>query len=1301
MRARRLGSSGSTWVPLGPAPLASDASGIGQQDYGWVSGRATSVAIDPADPTASTVYLGGAYGGVWKSSNATADPASVVWSPLTDDQATLAIGAIAIQPQLSNPNPANSLILAGTGEANSSSDSYYGLGILRSIDAGNTWKLISADSTGTRSFDGMAFSKIAFSTANPNLAVAATASASEGILEGLADPLTANLGLYYSQDDGNSWTFANVQDGNTTTAPGSASSVIYDGTAGLFFAALRYHGFYSSSDGINWARLGTQPGAGLTVSNCPAQSSSQSCPIYRGEIAVVPGRNETYVWYVDVNDNDQGIWETTNAGATWTRINEFGILSCGDDAGCGTDDGAYNLELAAVPDGDATDLYAGAINLYKCQITSAVPDCSDTGANTFLNLTHAYGCSSIAKVHPAQHSVSFLLLNNSTQDVMYFANDGGLYRALDGYTGLTTGSCGGTNQFDSLNQTLGSLTQFVSFSEPQADGNTFVGGAQGNGSPATQSALTSTRWWNVNAGDGGYTQIDPANPDDWFVSSPPDAASGVNIFRCESGINCHTEDFQNDQVVSGTNLGGDTGPFYPPFILDPQNSSELIVGTCRLWRGSSDGSGFASLTNNFENGGAGICTGSETNLVRSIAAGGPMDNNGFSNVIYAGTDGFGPLIPTVPPGGHVWVSTNVAGGSTTWNDQTGEINPNNFPISSIAIDNSDATGQTAYVTIMGFHVSHVWKTTNAGASWTDFSGSLPDAPADAVLVDSSTNPSMIYVGADVGVFSTPSVAANWTEVGPAPNSGLSGYLPNAAVTALAMFNDGTDKWLRASTYGRGIWQFPLITSPDFAISISNTPLTVLVGSQGTFDGSVFALDGYSYPVNLRCQPGTTSPPSTCTVDPATVTPSGSGTPFTITTAASTGTYAFQLQGIGTDSQAITHEAPVTLNVVVPDYSIVITNSPLSAYENTTTEFNGTLTSANGYNSPVNLSCGAGAPPTCSVAPAQVTPTTNGAAFTVTVGSNQCGQYNFNIIGTDPRSVPHSYPVQFTSNSLAQPDYTLEITNPSLTAAMNTSAKFNATLTSTTCYASLVNLSCGSGAPPTCTASPSSVQPSINGAPFTVTVSSNQAQDYSFSIVGQGADASHIQHSLPVSFDSTASAGFTLSLTNNSGQESIASGETAVYQLELSSSTGTFPSVVSLTYAGCPPMSTCSLSQTSVAAGAKGTINLTYTIHTASATIAKAVRWNGHSLYVIWIWLPGLILAGHCKKNRKRAVLLLLLATALLMLSFLSSCGGLQGNSPATTNPGTPAGTYNMTVTASMYSAPGAPAKTADLVLNVN
>jgi len=98
-------SAAAGWKSLGPAPLASDATGFGGQDYNWVSGRATAVAMDPADSTGNTVYVGGAYGGVWKSINdgpLSPNPSSVSWSPLTDTQATLAVGSIAIQPGNSN-----------------------------------------------------------------------------------------------------------------------------------------------------------------------------------------------------------------------------------------------------------------------------------------------------------------------------------------------------------------------------------------------------------------------------------------------------------------------------------------------------------------------------------------------------------------------------------------------------------------------------------------------------------------------------------------------------------------------------------------------------------------------------------------------------------------------------------------------------------------------------------------------------------------------------------------------------------------------------------------------------------------------------------------------------------------------------------------------------------------------------------------------------------------------------------------------------------------------------------------------
>ncbi|HXM61014.1 MAG TPA: hypothetical protein VN950_09145 [Terriglobales bacterium] len=1428
--AQKLGRDASpaalVWSSLGPAPLASDASGVGEYNYGWVSGRATAVAIDPADPTGSTVYIGGAYGGVWRSTNATQpvtqDSSSVTWTALTDNQATLAVGAIAVQPGNNNPN--NSVILVGTGETNSSADSYYGLGILRSPDAGTTWTLITEDRTQTRSFAGMGFSKIAFSSNAPNIAVAATAGASEGIIEGLANPLIANLGLYYSSDSGVSWTFANVSDSGTTTAPGSATSVVYNATAGLFFAALRNHGFYSSPDSINWTRLANQPGGGLTAAACPPNPSSSSCPIYRGEAAVVPGRNEMYVWYVDANDFDQGIWESTNGGSSWTQIDDTGIINCGDQLGCGTEQGSYNLELAAVPNGNSgvTDLYAGTINLYKCEIISTSPTCGGTGSNTFLNLTHAYGCSSIAMVHPAQHAVSFLV-NNSTEDVMYFANDGGIYRALNGYN-LLTGTCGGTNPFDSLNMTLGSMTQFISFSQSPTDASTILGGTQGNGSPGTQS--TGSSWQNVNFGDGGYTQISPANELLWFVSNPPDATSGVNIFSCASGINCHTQDFQNTPVVTSATVGGDTGPYYPPYILDPQNAGELMVGTCRMWRGSSAGGAFTVLSHSFETGGDGICTGAEINLVRSLASGVLDTNTGFSKVIYAGTDGDGPLIPTIPPGGHVWVSTNVAAGPSTWIDQTGSINPNNFPISGIAMDSSDRQGLTAYVSIMGFSsasfpTSHVWQTTNGGFSWTDFTANLPDAPANAVLVDPGSVPThgTVYVGTDVGIFSSSTAAPNWTEVGPAPNSGQAGYLPNVAVTALRMFIDTAgNKWLRASTYGRGVWQFLLTTIPDFSLSVSNTPLTVFVSQQpAEFNGSIVALDGYNFAVTMSCIAGSTAPPPTCSVAPGSIVPTLAGVPFTVTASGTPQSYIFSIQGVGTDPDTLTQNSPVTLNVVdfnltppspssvtvgpsstsapvsfqvtgegplddtvnlscgnlpsgatcnflpsssvsvtssepaaatltvsttssatagtatitingsatngptkmqnlsltiTTDYTLAITHPSLQAVVNSTVNFNGLLTSLNGYNSAVNLSCGPGAPPTCSAAPASVVPTTGGAPFIVTVGSSVCGIYSFDIVatGTDAQKTTHLFPVTFTATSYTTPNYTLEVIPQSQTASVNTATIFNGSLQATECYKSVVNLSCGSNHPPSCTVSPASLVPTVSpalAAPFTVTVSSNVAQTYNFNIASVGTDANKTTHSFLATFISTGSgsgSGFAFTITSNPDFESVPAGQPAIYDLDVAPTGGSFPNNVTLAFSSnCPPLSTCVLSSTQITKGS-GDTHLTFTITTTAPVIATFRRFRAPLVYALWLSLPGLSIvfgrARHTRRGRKRFVLFLLLAVIVLGLWLDVACsGGLQGNGTGGNGQaGTPAGTYTMTVSGTVSSFPQ---QTAQVQLTVN
>jgi hypothetical protein len=1085
-------TSTASWIPLGPAPLASDATGNGTQDYGYVAGRATAVAIDPADATGNTVYIGGAQSGVWRSINAAAaNPANVIWSPLTDDEPTLSIGAIAIQP--GNNDPTKSVILAATGEANNSGDSYFGLGMLRSTDGGSTWTLIPTANAGTLSFSGLGGTRVAFSTASANTVVAAMATSSEGLIAG-AIASNTDRGLYTSRDAGQSWTYDALLDSGITTDATSATSVVFNAVAGKFFAAVRYHGFYSSADGVTWTRLANQPGgAVLSASSCPPQSTSnaESCPIYRAELTVVPGRNEMYAWYVYFSSSgelvDGGIWQTLNGAATtWTQINDSGIANCGIESGCGVEQGSYNLELLAVPNKAAdTDLYVGAINLYKCRINALNPTC---GASPFINLTHVYGCDPIAApahVHPDQHAMAFTI-PTSGNALMYFANDGGIYRALNGFTGFsTTGSCSDINQFDDLNQNLGSMTQFVSFSQHPSDPNTLLGGTQDNGSPASNQATTSAAWGNVLGGDGGYNAIDPSATSSFYASNPDLPPGGLGIQRCTDGVSC--TDYTFSSIITSSTLGGDDGGFYFPYILDPQSTSALLVGTCRIWRGPRNGGSFTAISPNFDTFGSGTCTGNEVNQVRGIAAGGATDSNG-STVVYATTSGYGPLDGPLytPTGGHVWVTVNASAGLPSFNDVTnngpqGNINPNQFPISNVEIDSSDPSGQTAYLTVMGFTggTGHVWKTTNAGNSWSDFTGNLPDSPANAVVIDPAAH--VIYLGTDVGVFASPtSPSPNWAEVGAVGGGAQTGSLPNVAVTALGLFNSGGSELLRASTYGRGMWQCNLHATPDYQLAISNSPQSVVVGQNAIFNGSETAQNGYSYSVTMECVAGTTPPPSTCTISPSAIAPSSS-TSFTVTAGGAANDYYFNVQGVGADPNQTTHQAAVVLHVLSskPDFTL---SDPLGfpTVNAGSRSTSGTISvnAQSGFTGTISLSCslvsGNG---TCSINPATVASIPATPSVIVNAALLTAGSYQLQIQGTSG-STTHTLLVAFNVGNYQLTGQT------SLTIGAATQSTDNLTIQASQYYGGNINATCDASSLTGATASTCSLTP---GSPIVVSL----------------------------------------------------------------------------------------------------------------------------------------------------------------------------------------------------------------------
>ena len=827
-RPNSVGDASSVWTSLGPSPIVWGTSA----SESW-TGRITTVAVDQTDSTGNTVVVGGAYGGVWRSTNA-ADPVpgNIKWKALTDDQATLSIGAIAIQPDNGNH------IVVGTGEPNSALDSYYGLGLMVSNDAGATWTLVqqTADAT-PLSFSGKSISGIAFDTRPGHTSNVVAGVASPGTAAGNDDFLRSAI---YSSDAGATWHAATINDGGGTLTGSSVMAVVYNPVEDKFFIVVRYHGIYVSTDqGHTFSRLTTQPNSALlSAANCPTATNSATCPVYRAAMAVryvKPGSettsaDEMYIWMIGFDSSGNTIslnlYQTKNGGAAWTLLDESGIdASTGGDAS-GADQGWYNLYLGAVPNGAGTDLFAATINIYKCSITTSNPTCA---AQPFKNLTHVYDSTCNAfypNVHPDEHGFDYL---GSNPKIAYFGNDGGMYRTLD-ETKLVTGDCSALNVFDNMNADLGSLTQFIWGSQHPSDPSVLMGGTQDNGTMYVDSTLGlpgTAGWYEVNGGDGGYNWIDATS------SATPNyysAYTGVTVTSCNGSITtCANTTGWNAVVIEGfgfDSVDGDNSAFYTPYILDPQDPTKIIVGTCRIWRGGNtnaawpDSSLKNSLSHKFNSTLDTACGNDATdNLVSAIAAGGPKTAAG-SKVIYAGTG------PGARFGGGVFVTKNAGApgtAPTAWTDISGSINPSGYQVNAVAVDSRDTTGGTAVAGIQGFTggPGRIWRTTSFGAAWTDITGNLPDVPVNDLLVDPD-NSNVIYAGTDIGVFVT-SNESTWTEVGP-NTVGATGFLPNTTVFHLAMYEKGTDKRLRAWTHGRGAWE-TILTSTPTGVTVSPASLT--------------------------------------------------------------------------------------------------------------------------------------------------------------------------------------------------------------------------------------------------------------------------------------------------------------------------------------------------------------------------------------------------------------------------------------------------------------------------------------------
>lgn len=789
------------WTPVGAGPVprgqTPEPSGAPTQA---VSGRTKAIAIDPRTP--STVYIGTANGGVWKSTDN-----GTTWSPKTDYMGSLAIGALAIDPNNS------STIFAGTGEYHGppvdGAYQYYGNGLLRSEDGGETWSELA-----TSTFAHDEISRILFDPTD---------------LTSRRMFLSSATGVYESVDGGINW---------SQLRAGSASDLVLIVNAGPPQAVQLIAAFFG--DGL-WTNTRT----GSTWSGW-TQITSAVFPSVFGRIALGQCRDHPPTIYAAFSSANAlgGMAKTTDGGLSWTSVRQpmyeqwvVGLLPGGADnhqhtfvisetdfttpimghtyatfeggapahthnvtftaaemqtlaSGSGSVTKAsnpdatghqhdfladrrvpiqqtnWNFHISIHPT-DPNTVYFGEVRLWK----------TATGDGPWTDITDGELTPAPAdrpiSIHVDQQAVA---LDPTNPNIIWACNDGGVYRSEN--RGQT---------WSHRNRDLATLQYMSVAVHPQWEA-IMLGGTQDNG---THRYSGNPAWEFVDDGDGGFTAIDPNTPTRMYHGQPR-----YGFYRSDSSGARRTWAFKSGSVTGG-------GTFYNSFALDPSDPNVCYFGSNQLWRSSDNADTWSPITNLLIN-----------EPITAIAVH-PAD----STTIYVATEQ--GRVYRVQKTGPTWALAHV-----TTTDLTGPDLPANHAISDIAVDPIGTVWVTLSSVVFApvvfgqpeeFSNDHVYRRVPWGTRWEIRSNSLARAnPINTIVID-PTNNNRLFCGGDTGVFRTEDAGANWVPW----DEGL----PNAPVFDLAIFNPpplhwptagggttvihGSRRLLRAATHGRSVWERPI------------------------------------------------------------------------------------------------------------------------------------------------------------------------------------------------------------------------------------------------------------------------------------------------------------------------------------------------------------------------------------------------------------------------------------------------------------------------------------------------------------
>lgn len=664
-----------------------------------VSGRVTALALDPTSQ-GSTVYLGTMGGGVWKSTNSGTN-----WTPLSDSQASLAIGALAV-------DSTGQVIYAATGEDNKST-SMYGQGILKSTNGGTSWTLL-----GQSTFAGLHVGSIAIDRT--------TSGATQHVFA------ATDGGLYTSTNGGSTWTLnasltsAAVPIGSPGTQSGALTEVYQDpSSSSTFWASIT--DFCATEIG-NIAR---STDGGTTWANV----ANYTTPVTRIALGLGTG-GVGYFAAADCSGDLGDVERMTGGGSGFSSLSGSSGLTNYFNLGSGGQ-GNYDTFVGVDPTNNNRILLGG--------VTLLAGVSSDGGSTfTFTDVGKVY---SGGPLHPDFHAVAFTGANTA-----YVGNDGGVYETSN------LGGTGTSSDWQDLNRTL-QITEFTNGTAHTTDHP--LGGAQDNGSEGNfVGDLPLPTWFEYNDGDGGFTAVDP----NVAVSNVAYAESQF-LHMVKIAVNTGTTTPASPCTTFTGGCNGQPTDFVAPFAMDPSNAQVLLAGTDRVYKTTTGGvpqgsawsaiSGAQTLSTNPPDdlslivtgpGATVIFTGSKYGAVwRTVNGGGawtnitgnlPLATGGgyiFPNPFVTGI-AYNPANPNevwVTNGGigfgHVFHTLNANAGSPTWTaiDGSGGGALPDAPAFSVVVD--PTTPSTIYVgTYYGARVCTTCSGASPSPSWTVLGTGLPN-----------------------------------------------------------------------------------------------------------------------------------------------------------------------------------------------------------------------------------------------------------------------------------------------------------------------------------------------------------------------------------------------------------------------------------------------------------------------------------------------------------------------------------------------------------------------------------------------